>query len=244
MKQKNNKKIIIIIVIIVILLIVLAIFSFFKYNSKNKEVKNTNFYDYDNTNKIKICKTKEIDCKRPMYDTYDLIKIEYDYKVLNKELERINKETLKLYEESKKSDINDSTCDNVRNKYNYRLSNRIHFENYENNNIISISIHRIQTDLCTDETHSLSYEALTYHKESKKLLTQEEIREVEQISDEDIALTIKNATEYISKEDNKEYEIQTNYDDVIIYYGKEYNMMIAFKLPGEELYIDSILERA
>ena len=102
----------------------------------------------------------------------------------------------------------------------------------------------MQTDLCTDETYSLSYEALTYSKKAKKLLTQEEIKEAEQITDEDLALTIKNATETLSKEENKEYELQNNYNDVIIYYGQDYNMMVAFKLPGEELYIDSILEKA
>ena len=242
-KNKNNKKIIISVVVL-ILLIILGIFGFNKFSSKEQEVENKNFWDYDNTNKLKICKKNSFeDCQGPVYDYYDLIKIKYDYKVLNKELERVNKETLRLFEEAKKSDINDSTCDKVRNKYNYRLYNEVRFAPFENDFIISIAVHRKQTDLCTGEHKSLSYEAFTYDIKEKRLLTQEEIREIEQVTDEEIANTIKVATERLSKDENKEYELQNNYNDVILFYSEGGNLIIAFKIPGEDIYLDSGLER-
>ena len=240
-KNKNSRKVIVSIIVIV-LLIILGIFGFTKMNSSNDDVVNTNFWDYDNTNQLKICK-KENDCQRPVYDIYDLIEVKYDYKELNKELDRVNKETMKLYEEAKASDVKDSTCDSVRSKYNYRLSNRVHFDNYENSYVISIAVHRMQTDLCTNETRTLSFEAFTYDKESKKLLTQEEIKESEQITDEEIAKSIKEATERLSSDENKEYELQDNYEDVIVYYGYDGEMKIAFEVPEADIYLDTVLER-
>ena len=241
MKKNKNVKKIILSIIVLILLVILGIFGYTKFSSSDN-VENTNFWDYDNTNRLKVCKKKEVDCHRAIYDVYDLIKLDYDYKPLNKELDKVNKETMRLYKEAKESDMSDVTCDGVRNLYNYRISNTLHFDNYENDSVVSIAVHRMQMDLCTGEDRSLSYEAFVYDKETKKLLTQQEIRELEDITDEEIANAIKTATDQYAEDEKKNYELQTNYNDVIIYYGIDNEILIAFKVPGEETYLSSILD--
>lgn len=244
MKKNKNKKKIIVTIIILILLIAIGFFGFTKFSSKEENIENTNFWDYDNTNKIKICKKNSTEeCQRPIYDIYNLIKIKYDNKVLNKELDRVNKETMELFEETKKSDISDSTCDSVRNKYNYRLSNEIRYANFENDSVISIAVHKVQADLCTEEVKTLSYEVFNYDKEEKRLLTQEEIKEIEQVKDEEIANTIKDATERLSKDEKKEYEIQTDYSKVLLFYSEGGGLVLAFEIPGTNFYLDNELER-
>jgi len=228
--QTNNKKIIILIIIAVII-ILLAIFGIYKLLS-NGEVKNTNFWDYDHSNQIKICKQDEMNCHRTKYDVYNLIELKYDYQELNDALDKVNKETMRLYEESLASDINDSACDKVRSKYNYRLSNFTHYENYENDSVISIAIQRMQTDLCTTDVKSSTFETIVYDKKNHKMLTQDEFVQSVNVTRDEILSGIKEANAFIEKDENIKVPEDETYDDAVVFYGSNGDILVAYTFEG------------
>lgn len=185
MKKKN----IYLIVIIVILLIILISISVFKTisptksnNNSIKEADTDNFYNYETKNKVKVCKKDK--CKALKEVDYELLSIEYNIPELKKKVEKINNDTLKYYDETKNSKVEGTECEKVKDIYNYRTITTSIFSNCEINDYISIAVTRKHKDLCTNKTIDDDIEVYIYDKSKEKILTIDEFKEKEQITEE------------------------------------------------------------
>lgn len=208
MKKKN----IYLIVIVIILLIILISISVYKSISPKKannikEADTYNFYNYDTKNKLKICKTDK--CKVLKEVDYELLSIEYNIPELKKAIEKINNDTLKYYEDSKKSKVEGTECEKVKNLYNYRIITTSIFSNCETNDYISIAITRKHSDLCTEKAVDDDIEVYIYDKSQEKILTTDEFKAKEQITEDVINNSISNYDE--ENEYNFEVTNETKY---------------------------------
>lgn len=200
--KKNNK----IIIVLIILLLVLLLSGIVVYNVFHKE--EDTFFQYDQKYTIENCKTD--DCKMPREIKYDLLELKTEIPELDSAIETINQKTIDYYNQTKNSNLNSEVCVQVKDLYNYRFITLSFFSNYETDKYMTIAVSRQHKDMCTGEKTTDPTEVYIYDKNRKKIITDDEFRTQEKITEEIILKSIQhynedNGKNCIIKNDSKLY---------------------------------------
>lgn len=184
-KMKSKKKLIIFVVIILLVSVFGITIFVIKNNPKkpkepDKEVKtilsdseDQYGFSYVNKKRLDVCKDKD-NCNvvEPLVLT---LKSESKIEEVQSIVKQINQKTEEYEKIFENSTTEEPTCQSVQNIYKHSLMPETKYEMYQNENILSMTVFRYQTNLCTREYANIPIEVYVYDKNNNKILTQEEI---------------------------------------------------------------------
>ena len=215
MKKKNKIIIVGIIILLIAVLVSIILLKVVKLNAKNDD---GYFFSFDQKYTIKICKSN--DCKVSNEIKYDILELKNDIPELKSTIKKINDETITYYNETKNSKLDSEECANVKDIYKYRNITKTFFSNYESDKYIVISVNRIHQDLCLEKSINYSQDVYIYDKINKKIISEKEFKERENITDD----LINTAIQYYNEDHNTKCIINENSK---IYYSNEGNLIIS-----------------
>ena len=228
----------ILLIIIAVVFVICIVFGLVVFNKNNNESKNDLFYEFseEETKVIDIC--KKSGCGFPSQDKFFFMKVNEEYSgLLNNSIKEINKETEKYYNEVN----NSKECPNETDKFYHSKYVDIQFENYENNNYISITPIYTITDLCEMKVTRPEVKTYIYDKTDQKLLTQEEFIQKIEVSDGEIQQAIKENNDLIKEEENIEIADQT-FDDYVIFYSYDGSINVSYSIEGSDMYYTAFVK--
>lgn len=241
--QKSKKIILIIIFILAISLLASGLYLLVSKPNKTAVTKdNQKFYSMPENQRLSIKNCKTSTCHTTEIDYYDTLVINEEYKALNEKVKQINQETKKYYNMANESNTNTPQCASVKELFHheYRV-NSVYF-NYENDNYASIAVQRNIINLCTDTYERKKLEWYLYDKNSKQLLTQEQFKETEKITDSAITLVINNTIQQINKDESTNIQPKMQYEDIILFYDYQGNVLVSFFVEELNTYADAIVK--
>lgn len=231
--EKKRKIGLIVVIILIVLFMFLGIFFANGYlRGEDYAEKQLKYHLKDDKLKLDLCKKNN--CihagnKLP----YTILTLDYKNDLLQSEVEKINKETEKLYKEDDSSSTSSSLCSKVKDIYKKRYVHSNAFDVFENNDYISIVIQRTKTDFCTDEYNTSQADIIIYDKKTEKLINQEEFIKKVGVSNSDIIDAINKSMDNY----NKNY---THYDeefsDYKLFYTTTGDLVVSYKLPDVDSY--------
>ncbi len=228
--SKKNKIIIISLVFLVILAGIL-IFIFSRNNTSKQ------FFDYPETERksIENCKVEE-ECDIWNIDYYDKLVLDKKYDVLEEKISKINNDTEKYYEMVKKSDTKSDNCSKVKDMYNHSKRVVSNYTNYENSKYVSVSVKRIIYDLCEENLEAKQEETYIYDKNSKKIISQDEFKKKEKITDDEVYEAIKKTVKIIKDDVPEGIKLEEKYDDLVLLYGTDGDIYVSFYVKEANAY--------
>jgi hypothetical protein len=234
--MKKRKKLIISVIILIIAVCLIILGILFFTDKSSEEVADNLFYSYPESERktVKNCKTS--DCEIPEEDTYLQLKLNTSYKLLDEKIDSINKDTLKYYKMANESDTNGSNCSSVKKLYYHEKRFTTDYFNYENEYYVSIAVQRTEYNLCSNDVTRSQVEWYMYDKENDKLLAQEELIEIENITQEEINKAITSAIDIINNEEDTEVSFQNDYSDIVLFYDYNGEILVSFYVPEMKLY--------
>lgn len=195
--------------------------------------------------------TKESDlCISPdncpiIQNEYSTLDFKTDIKKVDDIVKKINKETEDYYQKSIKSDMSDPSCSSKKDIFKHSFSVHSDFYIFENDNFISIAVERILLNLCTDTSEQTQLETYFYDKKSKKILTQEEIKQKFDIYEERITTTIKNNIAKLNEDSDSKLSYEETYkdgkQDYILFFDRDGNLCISYLQNTENVYYKVIM---
>ncbi len=224
MKKKICITAIIILTIVVIAGIIILIFENQEKLASQKI--DYNNFDVDQTLEVDICKNPD-NCSIASTPVYSMIKMDTDNAEIKKIIDKINNETKKRYNKTLKSTFDINKCPNAAKEYNYSYLSTLDYSLYENNDYISISTIRYNRDLCLDKTSTDKPESYIYSKSQDKVLSQNEIKKVFDISDSQIEKSIKKVINNINSLEGTKYTYDNTFQN-----GKQ-NLIFYFDYKGD-----------
>lgn len=186
--------------------------------------------------RLKITNCKVDDCQITPVDNYDTLVIDSSYKKLNKKIEKINKDTKKYYDETNSSTTNNERCIEVKDKFYHEQRVTTHYYNYENKKYISVAVQRNIINLCTNEYTRKQVEWYLYDKNKDKLLTQEEFKKAENITDKEITAAIKNIIKIINDEEEESIVYGKQHNDIVVFYDFKGSIILSVFIPEKNIY--------
>lgn len=235
---------------IVIFLIGIAITGSGIYLSMHKEDKEKNInvkqnklstddfgiFSLTNKKKLKVCQTKD-NCDR-LDAIFSQIGYEGQNSIITQLITVINNKTEEYYNEMKNSTLEDASCINAKEKYNYSILPTTQYNLFENENYISIAITREIRNLCTENTETVPLESYFYDKKAGKLIEPSERLVLLNISDEKVYTAIDQSYQ----EQEKLEGVKRNIEDLkvngkleyTLYYSTEGTLLAAY-LEKDEL---------
>lgn len=235
--MKEKKKIITVAIILILALVIIFIGVFFIIRNNS----NKSFFDYPESERKTISNCKNDSCEISDVDYYDKIVLNKKYDALEKKIDKINKDTEKYYKLVNESDTNSSECFAVKDVYNHRYRSVFDFVNYDNKNYVSISISRINYDLCRNTIDYKPTESYIYDKKEKKIISQEEFKLREMITDKDIKQAIEATIKIIENDVSGKIELQDSYDDAIVFFGNDGEILVSFYVKEAKAYYTATL---
>jgi len=202
----------------------------------SKSENNKLFYDYPESMRLKITNCKTEDCEMPAEDNYDTLVINSSSKKLTKKIEKINNDTKQYYEQVKNSTTDNERCTAVKDKYYHEQRVVTNYYNYENEKYISIAVQRNIINLCTNEYNRKQIEWYLYDKSKDKLLTQQEFKEAERITDQEITSAIENIIKIINDEEGMNIVPGEQHNDIVVFYDFQGEILISAFIPEKNLY--------
>lgn len=234
--EKKKKIVLIVIAIVIALLVALGILLANKYVNSGEYAESKLKYHLSNDGmKLDLCKSSE--CQYNTDNSYLLLTLDYKIDSLQGEVDKINKETKKLYKDDNASSTSDSVCSKVKDTYNKRYIHENVFNVYEDDNYIFISVTRTKMDVCTSDSVSDKTITKIYDKSAKKIVSQEEFINASKINKNDILKAINKSLDISNKYYSKNY---SHYDETFTDYSLFYlsigDLIISYKLPGDDGY--------
>jgi len=163
---------------------------------------------------------------------YKLLSLNYRSNIVQKEIEKINSNTLKLYNRHKNSKFeNDDKCsEEVRKTYYHPIEVDSITERIINDDYVAVCIIRTVRNLCTNIEEKNEPDIMIYDVKEKKILTQEEFKKKEKITDEMIDKAINTTLDYLNDNpDGVRYEFKdVDMDTLKLYYGTDGNAHVIF----------------
>ena len=232
-KKYNTKLIVFMIIILVILSIIIIALSFYKFKIQDKQDSKKLFYSLTNRKVVKNCINDT--CPIGAESHYYNLELEYNIDDINNIVKKMNNDTKKLYEETINSTIEDEECSAVRETYIHRYINSLIYHNYENDKYISLAVDRFKYDACLNKT-----EAYIYDKQKKEIITQEQLKQQEQVNDVDVIQAINKSLSSYYKEMNLP-EIYKDSYDYILFYAFNGDLSVSYQIPDTEIYYNTIV---
>lgn len=187
---------------------------------------------------IAMC-VDETNCDYSPEVKYPLIKINYANDELQKALKTINDITKENYEKSLSSTLIDTSCQEVKDKYQHSLAHRLNYNLYEDKEIISIALERSEQNLCTKEYKTNPPEVMIFSKKDNKFITQQELKKLKEIEDIDIQTAIKRNIETQNSVTNTAYSYENIKQDetsTSLYYMNDGSLHIYYFQPEDSQY--------
>lgn len=197
---------------------------------KTPPLKISKNYTLEPITEISICKDKN-NCRIQQDNYYKLI-YNTDIEILNNIIKKINSDTNKYLEETKKEKANASSCQNVKDLYNYNKMIYTNYYIYQNKDLISITVKRTKEDLCTNFQKEEGSDVYIYSIASKKVLTQKEFRELLRIDDSKIQEAIEQdikVQENLSMLPPTEQQEKTEDYQEKLFYNNDGNLLLTYK---------------
>lgn len=231
----KKKVYLIILIIIAIALTVAGLFLLNEPTTEEKTLPTPSDYSLTTLYKTTTCYTK--DCEAKSEDSYLKISYNYDSKILQDAITKLNKETEAYYNQVITSTVDNQTCLNTFNNHSLRIYNT--YDSYTTDEIISISIQRTKINLCTNETEPFQVTAYLYDIKEDKMLTTKEVMTKLNISDEDIKNAIMATNATLSQLENLTIETNDTYEDLVIYYGTDKKLYVSYFIPEMNSYFSA-----
>lgn len=230
----------ILLIILTILLTITTIITYLKFNYKPINTKQDKVIEFEikSIENIELCKNKN-KCDKTE-DIYLQLKYEFDNNEMQQWITKTNKKTEQDYQEAINSNVLDETCINVKDIYNHKYNNKIYYNNYNGDKHISLSVKRLKKNLCTNETKELPTETFIYSKEKQRQITQEELKEELNITDNIIKESIKKHIENINTSHNTNIPIEI-YQNYNLYYDLTGSLLIEFYQESEQSYYSAVI---
>lgn len=226
----NNKMLILGASLLLILIIVCIIISF---NGRKTEGSKFNFeLSEKNALKIENC-YDENNCWMKPVDYYYTLTVDGDYPALQKKVDKINKDTKIDYENAKSSVTETAeegdSCYDVKDVFYHRFSYVRDYYSYEKKDLVSVAVQRKEYSLCDDEVAVNQVEAYIYDKKEDKIISQDEFKKREKITDKEIRTAIEALVNF-SKEQGIDATLYDNYDNVVLFYGNDGEIFVSFEI--------------
>lgn len=177
---------------------------------------------------LELCKDKN-KCPIISENIYADLVLNINSKEVQQWINKINQETENYYQETISSNILDGTCPNTQNIFNYKVATKTHHINYSNDKYISISVQRIKYNLCNNTKEQLPTEILLYSREKNKKITQEELKEELNLTND----TIKEAIKANANDLNTPITENFNYENYKLYYDITGCLLAEYQLDND-----------
>ena len=226
----KNKNVVILVIIVIIALICLA-FGLSVFNkTNNKSTGKDLFFDYkdDKSKVVEICKKDNCGVASKLQFYHISVKEDYSKPFANI-INEINSEIDNYYNEVKSSE----ECPNARDTYYHSKYVNVQFENYENNNYVSITPIYSLLNLCDMSPSRPAIKTYIYDKNAKKMLSQEEFIAKEDIAEGEIQTAIKENNKLL-KEDGIDLTDKT-IDEYTVYFASDGSLCVAYTV-GNDTY--------
>ena len=197
-------------------------------NDKTK-LSDVGSFELINKKYIKNCLTDN--CNVPD-DLYAHLSYNLDNEVINKSLSTMNGNTDYYYEYITGSNFN--SCNPIDYAYERSISNE--FYNYINDDYITFSVNRVETNFCTNKKIFLPIEVYIYDREDEKILTQDEF--IKELGYTDEALN-KIVTDYLNNNDKD--LVRDSYYGKALYYKSDGKLYLSFSC-DEENYMSILVK--
>lgn len=230
-----NKKNLIIGTIGGVLLLVVVIFGISIF-AKKSDSSDKLFWDYPESKRryIDMCKTDSCNIRKKAQ--FLELELKNENKTMQKYVDKINKDTIKYYEMVQESDMSSDSCAKYKDKYLHSKMVDTHYENFENDDYMSISVLRTITDLCNGSSETLKPEVYLYNKKTKKIESQIEFMKKKNVFEEQVLSGINFAIDDINKFENKNIEHREILDEYILGYAFDGALYVYFYLPELKSY--------
>ena len=194
--MKNNKILIISLVVIIIGIIAAIVFAFLPNNN----------FDYKEIKEVRTCRGKGCIKDDPAY--IFILKENTGIKELNDKIKEFNANTTRYLNKVQSSSTeNDSSCSQeVKDKYYNSLFLENHVYRASDEKYKCIVVSNTIENVCTDEMEVMNPDVFIYSVASKKLLSQKEFKELEEITDEKIEEAIQKSLDYLGKYNDIDYD--------------------------------------
>lgn len=185
-----------------------------------------------NALKIKNC-YDENNCWMKPTDYYYTLVVDGDYPALQKKVDKINKDTKNDYENAKSSVTETAeegdSCYDVKDIFYHRYSYSRDYYAYETKDLVSVAVQRKEYSLCDDEVSVNQVEAYIYDKKTDKIISQEEFKKREKITDKEVRTAIEALVDF-TKNQGIDTSLYDNYDNIILFYGSEGEIFVSFEI--------------
>ena len=233
-----KKKIFLVILIILILIMAILIYIRVTYN-KNNSTKN-NIVELSSIKTVSFCNDRN-NCN-VVEDTFGDLKINFDYQEIQQWITKVNQETNQRYQETITSNTdNDETCNNVKDIYNYKFSNKTYYDIYVGDKYISVSLVRIRKNLCTDEIEQIPRKTLIYNIKKQKCITRDELKSELNLTDDMIKEAINNNINNINDLSDFNFPIEEDYSNYFLYFNNDGSLLVEYYQTSDQSYYSAVV---
>lgn len=237
-----KKKLLIVIVIAIIFTSIGCLFAFKDKLNNNGNSANDKKYEitYSEVKEIEMCKSDPCFIEDPV--KYNIVKDNFPFDEVNNEIKKINKQTLKFYDEVKDSDLTSNQCADYKNTYNHSIFvDNVFYRSKTNVKYISLFAIGYRYDLCLSTTELIKPIGFNYDVDKKALLTQSEFRNKFGINESTIQNAVQKDLNSINNNDGTNYEY-SQVEDSILYYIDDKQLGLLYYIPDVGGYIQTVIE--
>ena len=202
------------------------------YNINQKNPLPKNSYKLTDGKSIEVCINPD-GCLNMGTDTYANITYNIENKDIQDTLEKVNKETEELYQKAINSDMSDPECQAYTSWYEHRYRSNMLYYSYTGDDFVSFFIQRMNQDLCVEGSEEYEYEFYYYDINKNKFLTEQEVMEKVNISDEDVKDAIRESVKGLSEITGVDYDINNIISDYHLYYDSDGNLIASYYAPED-----------
>ena len=200
-----------------------------------------NSYKLANERMIDICINPE-GCLNMGTDIYASIVYDFNNKDIQETLKKINKETDMLYQKAINSDMTAPECQEYTSMYEHRYRSNMLYYSYTGDDFISFFIQRMNQDLCMNTSEEYQYEFYYYDVNKREFLTEQEVMEKENVSEEDINEVITESVKSLSEVTKKTYNLSNATSDYHLYYSNEGDLTVSYYLSEQNAVFTAIVK--
>lgn len=202
------------------------------YNTNQKNPLPKNSYKLTDGKSIEVCINPD-GCLNMGTDAYANITYNIDNKDIQDTLEKVNKETEELYQKAINSDMSAPECQAYTAWYEHRYRSNMLYYSYTGDDFVSFFIQRMKQDLCVEGSEEYEYEFYYYDINKHKFLTEQEVMEKVNISDEDVKDAIRESVKGLSEITGVDYDINNIISDYHLYYDSDGNLIASYYAPED-----------
>lgn len=224
MKNVDKKKLIICVVIVLSALLVLTGVIIFAHTTRKKS------FRIKEIKKVEMCKKAEgclVD--NPQY--FHWLDFDSNIKEVNDAIDKINANTQKYYDQVEKSNVDKKECENVKDIYNHSVNVFSFIKRNSDEKYISACVLRDVKNLCTNEVTKVTPEIFIYDVKAKRMLTEKEFIDKENITQKQINDAIQGALDFYG-DDIEAGASYKDAEDIHVFYGDVGKFSVAFYHPA------------